>query len=1195
MKINDSEFIIYDLDTVVTVMDRIASGMNTLPKYLYFPKGILTEDDIKGNSDNNDIVVIDILEIIRKLADTTTDFSVFHKEIENMLEQQYMDMERDILVPFIVLSGNKKGFLSYPAEFVSLALQTTQETVNLFFSEPIPNTEKIWKNREELKETLWKSISKNKEKVAKQVGILMKFDKIKTGVGYTNFVLEKMTFNLRLNTEDTSLLGIFNGIRLNSLVPFASCDGFYKILNDFTPIPEWIVSSPEGILMKVAEKSQPRIQDYKDIAIVAESEDEIVASLDLDTFSENITKDELIQRFISTLDKNISVGDTKETKVNGVFFFPDLYLDTYVFLDMVMLNPIFSSIISVDESEKTTRKRSSVYMHFTIPKIGQLSAYITDKIVDYSDPVMRGMSRELFKEKDDYVMVTIGKATSVSHVKAFQAIFSRLLVVYQEEYKDIVKIYRQYIPTFGDQKLTASSTPTQRKKTLKEIAPEIFISTYSRKCGQPPEIISDAEAEIAIRDGKRVMTFPKDNSITIPRKYICDNDKYPNHIYPGIRENTLGNKDKFPYIPCCYTKDQSEIKGSKYRHYFFGERLEIKDDRQQDLIKTNKFVPQDNFGTLPADLEELFKTIDPDPDYKYQRRGVLRCVDSFLYCIAETAGDTNSVNFPEMPDDEREEYIGWLRKTLLTDPKYIAACKQEMYDIPDEEIRKILLSEDRYIEPQLFLHALECYYKCNIFIFTRHQNSGELIVPRHSQVYYKSLNKYPCVFILEHMGSEANQALYPQCEIISKWNINDETDIEYIFDSDTAISIGITNLFRQLSGGYTLSGVIENIYIPKRLKVVAQIVDLYGKTRVIKISSGDIEFLVYTDPMQPLAAPQFGITSDNLTRYALTEILPVLTQLDISVLDQNIQSDFVVELSVLFSNGLTGKIPVHDSNLIGGVPVYDSIPEYIIPQDRSEIKRFADSKRMARYLVEYIYWYYSVFITEKDIDKMSQKSIEKFISEKIIIDPEFRYGKVSKYFDTKSGFMKDSKLVLSSNEILKRLIYMLTLSIHRNPEKIKEYHNRKIIEKYYMDITDFDQNNSQVLLEGNSTVEKWINKKSSIYRINNTVLPYNKDPYFFLNKNIDPEKVFLAQNIGSVMDAQNIGIEWYKDGYNNLGDSDIKISEKYRYTLYAIKSQDRIDKHSIPGIETDIPLDIVGYKIEDEPHFTVLLLEKMNL
>ena len=49
VKLNDADFLLYEQDTQITILERIANTMDTLPKYLYFPNGVPDIDNFRGN------------------------------------------------------------------------------------------------------------------------------------------------------------------------------------------------------------------------------------------------------------------------------------------------------------------------------------------------------------------------------------------------------------------------------------------------------------------------------------------------------------------------------------------------------------------------------------------------------------------------------------------------------------------------------------------------------------------------------------------------------------------------------------------------------------------------------------------------------------------------------------------------------------------------------------------------------------------------------------------------------------------------------------------------------------------------------------------------------------------------------------------------------------------------------------------
>ena len=108
----------------------------------------------------------------------------------------------------------------------------------------------------------------------------------------------------------------------------------------------------------------------------------------------------------------------------------------------------------------------------------------------------------MFPYGSDYVRVKITKADNMTSVELFQNIFSKLMYIYNNQYKKIVTFYRKFLPKFGERTKRAPRLPKSLK--LKDIAPEVFVKGYPPKCPKQPTIIEDEEVPQAIADGKAV-------------------------------------------------------------------------------------------------------------------------------------------------------------------------------------------------------------------------------------------------------------------------------------------------------------------------------------------------------------------------------------------------------------------------------------------------------------------------------------------------------------------------------------------------------------------------------------------------------------------------------------------------------------------------------------------------------------------
>jgi hypothetical protein len=1175
VKINGKKFHIYDLDTPDSIFSRLAMELKTIPKYLYFPNDIPTIEQLLGN---DNIVVEDLMAEIKENTEKSSTFEYVYNSLNTKIVQKDLNLLLDVFVSFIVYNNELK---EQHANFTFMQIQDDLDKHDWF--EVLPNPKDIWEKRLSIKKQDEELVKRNTLKANKHLHIVQEFEQVKHHKQYTDFELQKVTFDIVLNLKDISLFEIFNQIKLNTIVSFATCKNFFKILKDFVPPSDWSVSFDEGIIFKVLEKEKLdniSVDDFRDAIVVVDGEpgkEIVTASLDLNTSGNNVSRDEFTQRFLSSMPylENINIEKNKETRVNGVFYIPDQTLNKYVLSELVMNNPLFSSMLSIDESEKATKKKTSIYVHFVLPRIGHLAAYITEKIVEKTDHVLKSKDKKLFPLDSKYIMITVSKAETTTDVHAFQNIISKLFVVYENEYNKVVELYREFIPDFAKVKELPPKTYT--KKGLREIAPEIFFPNYSRKCLQPPRILDEQE-EDDLSDDDNIMKFPNSGEKSPQRYYKCDNPKFPKHIYPGIRENPLDNKDQFPYIPCCYTKNQKNIKGSKYRHYFFNEDIPTREGKQQELYITNKFTPVDVFGTLPKDIDRLFGIIDPDKEYIYYRKGVQRTKSSFLNCIAEAMNSTDDdTGIHVINNGDRKKFIEHIRKTLSRSENYAASCRQEMYDFTINDIMKDIGDPDIYLDPKLFIHLLEIYYKCNIIIFTRKYLNGEMILPRHLQAYYKKQNELPYVFVLEHMGSESDNATYPQCELIIRWKKGEANNTRYNFSRNCDTTVGVRNVFNMMNQTYILNKSITELDFPwkSNVKLLNQSIDSYGKTRMLKVEYNGSLLTILTNPLQPFDIPE---NTDNLvTKVSMDVANSFLENLGINITRQTVINGVVKEVSSILGN-VDIHIPINDEDKILGLQEFKGALNYS-NNNISDINKYNQSKKISRYIVEYMYWLYSRFMQKENSDDMNQKSMLKFRYKMIKIDEDFKYTDIPKAFSTNSGLMSRGKLVLRSEEILKRLMYVLNLAVIRNRDIILTYHSRNMIEQYYMDVTDFTQYNSQVVLDGDTSVDKWIQEKKISYDLYNKVVIGINTPYFFKNDLVSKE-ILLAQNTDTLDNALELAT-------TNVDESvDIK---SLTFILYSFASDDDI----IPYLMNDnggedYNIKILGYKIGEDNFYTTL-------
>lgn len=1193
VKVNGKNFVIYDMDTLQTILDRIAVQNNTTTKYLYFEDGI---PDLDKFSTDDDIIVENLLDVIKKYSSENKTFESLYNYIEDKLAQQKLDLMEDVYIPFIVYNTAISD--AGPGAMAFVLIYQNELDKNSWFDEKV-SVKNIWTDREQSKLSIQADIAKIKRESDEQQEMFLKLKQAK-GIKYTRFETDKINFEMTIKAPNTSIIELFNYIKLYPKVPFVSFNDFYKILKDFTPYREWSINdevfkNAESILynviiMKVLQRSTLSgitMSDYSDTYITIPENSDVdgfILTASINTAGKNVSLPTFIKTVLDIFPQKYVITDPTERGINGVFYFPNFSLNKYVLADLILNNSLFSGLLAIDESSKATKAKNSVYIHFRNNKLGYITANLTEKISEKGDPALRGKDIiTTFPLGSRYVRVRIARAENMDNVKQFQALLSKLMAIYLEQYSEIVSYYKKFIPGFGTVSKPSKKPVESTSLTIKDLAPEVFVSGYPKLCNKQPTIITDEQAEEKEKQGIPVMRYPiSEEEGFIPRNYVCDH--HSSHPFPGLRDNPLANKDIVPYLPCCFEKDHSKIPGKPYGTYFFGEQstkgLTV---GQQDFITTNKFTDNNIYGTLPEELEKTIKLFSNEPNYRFLRKGVYDTKNSFLQCVLEAMGNEQVREYKRQ--GEMEIYLNDLRASIAKRNKYIAVCKQSMYDFSEEEIINILKDPEQYFDPYYFTALLEQFLQCNIYVFKRcRAGKAQFMIPRHLQGYYKTQKPNRCIFIYEHLGSDSNYAKYPRCELIVKWRENVAGDVMEYADYDSNLCKGVVNIYNQLIKAYSLTTEIEETIfsLPKSLELIDQGIDSYGKCRMLKVRYKGEIVTILTDPIAPFLLQE---SIDWLvTKVDQSIVVEFAAFLGMSITKQNVNNDRVKSYGGKIGT-VNVNIPITDASISSGIPTYELNIDYPT-SNVSAISDYSFYKKTSRYVVAYMLWLYSKYLA-KTGESIGIESIDNFQRRNIRVNPNFVYGNITKTFNMDSGLMSGNKLVVKSEETLKRLLYVLRIEC-RNRQKILTYRNRVTIDNYYQDISDFDQYQFQVILQGEDSVDKWIVEQRDKYLLYDFIQERKLVPYFFRNEFIGDE-IYLAQNVDNLARAYNIARTWNTEHYNPGEGVELEITTPNDYILYFYVNNENITKTVYGNSVLAENYKIVGYKIEDISAFTVLL------
>ena len=1113
-------FVISPFDTVSNILIRIASMFNSIPNYIYIRDVVLDIQALRKQRVLDGVETIDLLSIIRDTPDIRRFAGVLANVIGFFPD---LNLVNDILTPWLYFH-----LTDVPEDQLELIIFSTVGTVNKALKTKV---ELSLPNFEVTKRASMKLLE---SRISENHRLAQAINSMSTNVPeavYTEFSIEKIKYAIEISSSDSTINEIFNSIVLTPEIPFACVNGYYKILKDFIPDPAWTTCEPNTIKIKLAKDGK----EYEDILFVI---DKGVFNIILNADVEKQSKDILVKKVLDIIGSSKpSIMAEKSISLKGVFYIPNQPLNKYVFSDMVMNDTVFSQLV-IDEVGKATKEKSSMYVYYNTGQY-MMSTVITPKFLDRFDPTMKGQSIDLFPEGSPYIRVRVtGRDTD--SIKDFQQTLAKLITIYREKYNTVVDFYRKYIPDF----------PVIVEKVVKKKQKQQFAVTGgARRCQNPPLIINREDSG-KYRD---TMTFPLTGEGQV---YTCDIKERGIYKHIGLQYR----KDINEFVPCCFKIDQKAKPGSNYNKYLkfveTGVKAQEKTStkQQQRLIKTKKFVSNGTFGDLYyPEPSKFFDTVNPTE--RYLRLGVNRSRTSLLNCVMEVFREegTPAITVQNVRD-KLEQLVG--------NPGLVSICRQELPERSPEDIRQILLSPDTYVDPRLYTRIFEVAFGCRIFTFSE----NGLEIPRHLKNYLSYDHPYDkIILIMEHMGSESDNAQYPQCEIIVH-------NALYSFEKTDRVSIALDSIFKNMTRSYLMGDMVSE-YVMDLEGIVGQTIDLYGKVNSLSVSHPMGNFLVYTDvPLPPLAVPEnvtatYLPSSDDMLklfhnfRYVVRENDNVTRCIEVKLINT-----YLIPIQPI-------TVPVKAPRVVRDIVV----PE---PNSESKLKKFNMLRKLARYITEYALYAYSKFINDGNLP-LSIDSLEAFAST-ISINPSVVYGMISKKFSTSESIMQGGRLVVGSREIARRVVYAIRLEMFKNPTNLLGYYRRVNIDAYIKDISDFKDVPGQVILYGMESMMKYIQELRRSYRFNYDIGFTGPLPFFYKNPLLE-NRVFIAQNDNTLeLSKSRIG-NWQQHGVNTpFPENPVNVSE------YSYKSDTEIQIVNNP----DTRDAILGYRVKKTPAYTALMALK---
>lgn len=1069
----------YSTDTHVNILDRIAIKLNTLPKYIR-----LTPRDV--DLTKVDVVVADnILSPILNSNDVTFSSDAFPPDTENGNNA------------YALFVATHRGVGSGGEGVESAAVLYAMDNANRLYDKKASD---IWPDRQTIIDNYHKNFDELKERVLAEEDRRRVVEDVRP-VEISELDVRQMSYAVDFDTDSSyTTFSLFDSLSVNDAVPFAVFESlsnkkFYKIRDGYVPektVDEKFIS-PDVIYMLV-DVTLTETSKYTS-AWVRVKDKLLELNFILPTSPTNANREMIISR----IDECFHVGGQplrssggsvvpviREIDATAYVILPRQAFDSVLFSDMIMNDPIISPILGINERIRVYKKGDrDLYIYIFDGDGKQLGTCkivnrLTTRHNEYGFHMPEGTS---------YVRCLVHSKTK-SELEDIQSIVAKLFAYYNTVREGIQRSYAEFSP--GTVRRTAVVGEQRRgRSSLDAVDPDMFVKGHSRQCQNKVTIVTDENADTYESYPK--MKFPTKGE-GVPQTYVCATD--PNLRYPGLIRNNLDNKDKFPFLPCCYRLDQSKSKDSNWAEYFYNVESAGKQKHYQNVYISDKILQPDAVGILPAPLTSYFRTVDVDPRYEFVRVGVGRSPLSAIECIVVALN-------PDYGREQVRSIVNEKFNTLKTTP-YILASSQEMYRYTVDERRKMI--DGNKCRAAYFFRSLEILFDCNIFVFVadkQEQSKAHLLIPDHRRGYLKFQPTKQTILLYEHWGSERDNLEYPQCELLAirAVTITRQQIIrtERVWNPNSIIVAAIFSTLNSLSTTYINSRPVETAtdpfasIDPLLYDAVAQRLDEYGKCRALRITAtttGDTVGSLIIDPCPPFALPE----EDHIAAVDNFQLLhPILDQVEWQRLDRR-TSSHVVELRIRsmgqFIIAPTARMP--------------PIPSVAISTSDSDLTRFLYMKKTDE-VVDYGKSYRLVEmlkVAALQANAVAQSDYPLVVGRQIVRQsPETVAGLI---FETKKNLYYGIDL---ANKSLKKSL--ATIDFRPYPKET---------------IVESDESYANVVAVGKES--------ASTDYISPTLKPEFVSPYYMLYRNIVHLVQFIdIPSIDTVMAAITI---WRRDKYNPI-------------------------------------------------------------
>ena len=1116
LNINSREYEISFVDTQDTIRNMVALYENTLPEYVKY-----TMFDIKKN--------VQIKLLSDELTGLTSDELLKHI---GQLHKDWKVSKTDLALEW--LDVNQGGVIqSHDIELLDIFKEIN--STDFWGVNAIITSYKNYQN------TQAQDIQKLARLVEKEKEYRQEFAKY-TPLNTTNFLQDSVIIEYQI-TINLDPLEAFDSINLNSSIPFARLKTgdqvYYKLQKTLVPQKVWL-EGESTLTFKIYRPGDKEgwgtaTIDYTGITEPFSAVMTIETSVGKgeEETTEDAIKNNLVNIFTGA---DIKIIDRKEKGIKGLFAIPEVNISRDVFLDLITNDPMVSHYLYVDETRDLSSQKGVLYLYYSPGESKEeiLTVFLSERVATRSDIFYTSKELLLFTP---YLNVRISRATDLVQIERFMQAFAVILNVYKKRFSTIAKAYEAVIPGFkADNELVVKKSvkADKRLKALQEQDSELFIHGYPTSCEQKRQPIPVDDPKKWREKGRQVMNYPTDTN----NFYICSDEN--EFRYPGLMKNKLNNSDMYPYLPCCYPKNQRT--GKKLLNlYLKGDTKSVQAKTSNIVIK--KAVGREKLGQLPRNIHYILNK-EAALGEEFLRQGVEISNNSFIEVVL-LALDPGY----EKPNVDKSKYTQDVRNNLAS--QNVAAVIQELYDLDAEKITRDILNLDVVFDSKLFTGLLEAYYNCQIIVFerTETQPNGEYEIPRYTQgyLYNKIIPTKKTVLVYKHIGIRSDSLETPHYELIIKkykklttWHFENETVIRNVY-----------SYFLQSYKLYVMGvGRYAAITIPPDSLADAkgQMIDRYGKTRGYTF---DNNIYMAVSPLAPAA--DIDIVDTPSERPSWRQVKRFINSRGLVIISQDISENVAIGVAINFPGIPYAYIPFKPTQKISGVTEASHLG-FSVPTQEDILRKTLANKKIADFMMQLMLYAFSLWYADQEIDtsqleklplanqQVAEKAmilnlVDEYLTSQIVIIPNHFYDvdRLPRRLSINNKFFQNNKLVVDSEETYKSLNYYLRFMVTKNKAMVLRYSERRYLDNYYTYADDFQERKGQLIFVGGLSISNWIETQEHGISNQTHSVPHPQlhEPFFFSHWALGAKPV-IFQNVknGNFGRALAVAAGFVQDGIN---------------------------------------------------------------